>query len=327
FCVDLQPNLPAHGLSRTLSSSSLPDIAEDEPSPLKSIDFYIDSEATPSVRPLRSQSFHTSSVEKSSGIAVGRFQVMPSKDIPAVCHQEPRPLNQASPTSHSPPPFKRDQSESSESSTEEQSESESSISTVSVPPPGPLLGYRDNAGGQDEEARRREEDKEEEEEENKRRGGPRPSFSLWEGSAGSPGMSGSSLSQLWSRTAPYVSSDESESENEDMWVELEELRERHLVEVQNLQANQKQEIEELYLRMGKVPPPGIVSPATMLNHRQRRLSKTGNYPPSRKNSLQRLDMPPPAGIMRKSSHSGSSSGSQERAGKGVTFAPKHSCMV
>lgn len=34
-----------------------------------------------------------------------------------------------------------------------------------------------------------------------------------------------------------------------------------------------------------------------------------------------------SGIMRKSSVSGSSSGSQERAGKGVTFAPEHSCMV
>lgn len=70
---------------------------------------------------------------------------------------------------------------------------------------------------------------------------------------------------------------------------------RHLAEVQNLQANQKREIEDLYLKMGKVPPPGIVSPAVMLNHRQRRLSKTGSYPPSRKNSLQRLDVLPPAG--------------------------------
>lgn len=70
---------------------------------------------------------------------------------------------------------------------------------------------------------------------------------------------------------------------------------RHLAEVQNLQASQKQEIEDLYLRLGKVPPPGIVSPAAVLNHRQRRFSKTGNYPPSRKNSLQRLDGVPPAG--------------------------------
>eukprot|EP00066_Takifugu_rubripes_P029848 XP_011619114.1 PREDICTED: serine/threonine-protein kinase WNK4-like [Takifugu rubripes] len=108
-----------------------------------------------------------------------------------------------------------------------------------------------------------------------------------------------------------------------MWAELHELRERHLAEVQNLQANQKQEIEDLYRRMGKVPPPGIVSPAAMLNQRQRRLSKTGNYPP-RKNSLQRLDVLPPAGIMRKSP--ASSSGSPGRARRGVTFAPKHNSM-
>lgn len=76
---------------------------------------------------------------------------------------------------------------------------------------------------------------------------------------------------------------------------------RHLVEVQNLQVHQKQEIEDLYLRMGKVPPPGIVCPAAMLNQRQRRLSKTGNYPP-RKNSLQRLDVPPPAGGWQQPAH-------------------------
>ncbi|KAL0180407.1 hypothetical protein M9458_025849, partial [Cirrhinus mrigala] len=52
-------------------------------------------------------------------------------------------------------------------------------------------------------------------------------------------------------------------------------------------ALQKQEIEELYARMGKVPPPCIVSPAAMLSSRQRRLSKGGNFPSSRRNSLQR----------------------------------------
>ncbi|XP_051275746.1 serine/threonine-protein kinase WNK4 isoform X2 [Dicentrarchus labrax] len=265
-------------------------------------------------------------VKKTSVFTVGRFQVTPSKDIPAVRIQEPRPLSQATPTAHSPPPSRPDQSESSDSSTGEQSESESSISTVTVSPPGHLLHYHDNPGGQEEEERRRKMEEEEEEEEKKRKGGQRLSISLWEGFTGSPGMSGGSFGQSRSRPAPYVSSDESESENEEMWVELEELRKRHLAEVQNLQSNQKREIEELYLRVGKVPPPGIVSPAAMLNHRQRRLSKTGNYPPSRKNSLQRLDMLPPVGIMRKSSVSGSSSGSQERAGKGVTFAPEHSCM-
>uniref|UniRef100_A0AAZ3SWQ2 Serine/threonine-protein kinase WNK4 n=1 Tax=Oncorhynchus tshawytscha TaxID=74940 RepID=A0AAZ3SWQ2_ONCTS len=96
---------------------------------------------------------------------------------------------------------------------------------------------------------------------------------------------------------------------------------------QALQLTQKREIEALYEQMGKVPPPGIMSPAAMLNNRQRRLSKSGNYPCSRRNSLQRLDILPPAGIMRKNSVSGSSSGSQERSSKGVTFAPDYNRMV
>lgn len=154
---------------------------------------------------------------------------------------------------------------------------------------------------------------------------------------------------------------------------------RHLAEVQLLQSAQKKEIEELYLRMGKQPPLGIVSPAAMLSSRQRRLSK-GSFNPSRRNSLQRLELaqPPgaspctpapfqgpcrlgggcgmgnpgaggqahegcvsaplpvplaqgwsvPAGIMRRNSLSGSSTGSQEqRLSKGVTFADDFGRMV
>lgn len=67
---------------------------------------------------------------------------------------------------------------------------------------------------------------------------------------------------------------------------------RHLTEVQTLQAAQKREIEELYEKMGKVPPAGIVSPAAVLSSRQRRLSKGGGFPSSRRNSLQRLDILP-----------------------------------
>ncbi|XP_039681080.1 serine/threonine-protein kinase WNK4-like isoform X2 [Perca fluviatilis] len=379
------PNLPAQSLSKTPSSSSLPDIADAEPSSLKGGHFYIGPEATPSVRPLRSQSFPTSSailqpphhsdrlrtqqpaggaarpdyrcrsgtapqfcsdegwlsstpsrstdclcfqcypgvlfhrtvtqtvphtrgrssislsVKKPAILTVGRFQVTASKDTPAVLDQEIRHINQAIPTTHSPPPSLSNQSESSESSTEKQSESESSLSTVTVSPPGQPHGYHDNSGGQ------------EEEEDRKIRRDQR----LWEGLAGS-------FSQSRSRAAHYISSDESENDDEELWEELNELRERHQAEVQNLQANQKTEMEELYLRKGKVPPPGIVSPAAMMNHRHRRLSKTGNYPP-RKNSLQRLDVAPPTGIMRKRSVSSSSSGSQDRVGRGVTFAPEHSC--
>ncbi|KAF4787465.1 WNK lysine deficient protein kinase 4 [Turdus rufiventris] len=131
------------------------------------------------------------------------------------------------------------------------------------------------------------------------------------------------LSQVWmsySRSLSYVSSDDTESEDEEIWEELQNLRQKHLAEVQLLQSAQKKEIEELYLRMGKQPPPGIVSPAAMLSSRQRRLSK-GSFNPSRRNSLQRLELGQPAGIMRRNSLSGSSTGSQElRLNKGVTFA-------
>ncbi|KAG7325473.1 hypothetical protein KOW79_011789 [Hemibagrus wyckioides] len=130
----------------------------------------------------------------------------------------------------------------------------------------------------------------------------------------------------YTRTNSYISSDESESEDEEMWDELQELRQKHLYEVQTLQAVQKQEIQELYERMGKVPPPCILSPATMLSSRQRRLSKGGGFPSSRRNSLQRLDILPITGMIRKNSVSGSStssssSTSQERPAKGVTFTP------
>lgn len=137
------------------------------------------------------------------------------------------------------------------------------------------------------------------------------------------------LSQVWlssSRSLSYVSSDDTESEDEEIWEELQTLRQKHLAEVQLLQSTQKKEIEELYLRMGKQPPLGIVSPAAMLSSRQRRLSK-GSFNPSRRNSLQRLELVQPPGIMRRNSLSGSSTGSQEqRLSKGVTFADDFSWM-
>ncbi|XP_048871339.1 serine/threonine-protein kinase WNK4 isoform X1 [Brienomyrus brachyistius] len=151
----------------------------------------------------------------------------------------------------------------------------------------------------------------------------------WEGAAGSP-QNGTLMQHLWvgcPRSSSYLSSDDTESEDENMWEELQELREKHLSEVQTLQAAQKREIEELYEKMGKMPPAGIVSPAAMLSNRQRRLSKSSACPPSRRNSLQRLEILPPAGIMRKSSFSGSSSGSQDRSSKGVTFATDYTRVV
>ncbi|XP_036815808.1 serine/threonine-protein kinase WNK4-like [Oncorhynchus mykiss] len=151
---------------------------------------------------------------------------------------------------------------------------------------------------------------------------------LWDGGAGSPTYT-SALNHMWlsySRNFTYLSSDDSESE--DMWEELLEMREKHLAEVQSLQATQKREIEELYERMGKVPPAGIVCPAAMLSSRQRRLSKERSYlSSSRRNSLQRLDMLPLQGIIRRNSLGGSSSSSSlEKPSKGVTFASDISRM-
>lgn len=231
---------------------------------------------------------------KTSAFTVGRFQVSPSQRRPSVTHQDPSPQNQATPTTHSLPPSNENQPEKNSGSSTEASLSESSNPTVTVSP----LGNHDSLSGQ----------------EQKKTGSRRLSVSLWEG----PGCG-----QSWSRSATYSSD---ESEGEEMWEELMELRQRHLGQVQSLQVSQKQEIEELYRQKGKVPPPGIVPPAAMLKHRHRRLSKPGNFPLPRRNSLQRLEIPPPSGIMRKSSVSGSSSGSLDRALKGVTFAPGHSCM-
>ncbi|XP_056404957.1 serine/threonine-protein kinase WNK4 isoform X2 [Hyla sarda] len=135
--------------------------------------------------------------------------------------------------------------------------------------------------------------------------------------------------QVWlhyTRGVSYVSSDDTESEDEEIFEELQQLRQKHMSEVQLLQALQKKEIEELYYRMGKVPPPGIVSPAAMLSSRQRRLSK-GSFNPSRRNSLQRLEHLPATGI-RKNSLGGSSTGSQDqRPNKGVTFTGDVTRMV
>ncbi|XP_050012434.1 serine/threonine-protein kinase WNK4 isoform X2 [Alexandromys fortis] len=132
----------------------------------------------------------------------------------------------------------------------------------------------------------------------------------------------------YSYSSLCLSSEESESsgEDEEFWAELQTLRQKHLSEVETLQTLQKKEIEDLYSRLGKQPPPGIVAPAAMLSSRQRRLSK-GSFPTSRRNSLQRSDLPGP-GIMRRNSLSGSSTGSQEqRASKGVTFAGDVGRMV
>nr|XP_056707574.1 serine/threonine-protein kinase WNK2 [Euleptes europaea] len=56
----------------------------------------------------------------------------------------------------------------------------------------------------------------------------------------------------------YVSSDnDSEFEDADMKKELQNLREKHLKEIAELQTQQKREIEALYMRLGKPLPPNV----------------------------------------------------------------------
>ncbi|XP_062271527.1 serine/threonine-protein kinase WNK2 [Scomber scombrus] len=56
----------------------------------------------------------------------------------------------------------------------------------------------------------------------------------------------------------YASSDnDSEMEDSDMKKELQRLREKHLREISELQAHQRGEVELLYHRLGKAPPPAL----------------------------------------------------------------------
>ncbi|NXG19880.1 WNK4 kinase, partial [Grallaria varia] len=237
--------------------------------------------------------------EEAKPQVLGRFQVIPAKDtavpsaVPDSSEGEQRSVGPAA--SGSPPPTAPDTAHSSSSSSDAVLEAEQQEAKAEEAPaeagtvPVVPAGSDQEGPGQD--------------------------------SADSTPQA--VLSQVWlsyPRSLSYMSSDDTESEDEEIWEELQNLRQKHLAEVQLLQSVQKKEIEELYLRMGKQPPLGIVSPAAMLSSRQRRLSK-GSFNPSRRNSLQRLELAQPAGIMRRNSLSGSSTGSQEqRLGKGVTFA-------
>ncbi|XP_062330369.1 serine/threonine-protein kinase WNK4 [Osmerus eperlanus] len=330
---------PSQACERSYSSSPSSELS---PSPPDTPESTLSSFGSPRVRPMMPEM--TSSSAKinipstephPSTHTVGRFQVTPSMEIPVPTVAKPGSCS----------------STSSESSTEEQEQAESEAGlgnpSLAVSPPlphGPPAGALQDPDTQqeNEEGEGSEKGKEERARRRIRRrmcslsivgasadGGlsvtaAGPEVRLREGAQSTGAQYGSTLHHLWmmsyTRSSSYISTDESEGEDEDMLEELQELREKHMTEVQSLQATQKKEIEELYEKMGKAPPPGIVSPAAMLSNRQRRLSKGGGYSSSRRNSLQCLDMAPPQGIIRRSSLGGSSSSSQEKRSKGVTFS-------
>ncbi|KAG7268505.1 hypothetical protein CRUP_002525, partial [Coryphaenoides rupestris] len=68
----------------------------------------------------------------------------------------------------------------------------------------------------------------------------------------------------------YASSDnDSEMEESDMKRELQRLQEKHLKEISELQANQRGEVELLYHRLGKNPPPGLSHTAPPTGRRRK----------------------------------------------------------
>ncbi|NXE43993.1 WNK4 kinase, partial [Ptilorrhoa leucosticta] len=169
---------------------------------------------------------------------LGRFQVMPAKDLavtsPVLGSSDGEQHSTEPAASGSPPPMVPDTSHSSSSDLDvvlEAAEQDPKAEEVSAEggtvPAAPVGSDREGPG--------------EESTEN---------------------VPQAMLSQVWlsySRSLSYVSSDDTESEDEEIWEELQNLRQKHLAEVQLLQSAQKKEIEELYLRMGKQPPLGIVS--------------------------------------------------------------------
>ncbi|XP_028302513.1 serine/threonine-protein kinase WNK2 isoform X2 [Gouania willdenowi] len=80
----------------------------------------------------------------------------------------------------------------------------------------------------------------------------------------------------------YASSDnDSEMEDSDVKRELQRLREKHLREISELQAHQRGEVELLYLRLGKVPPPGLGVPNTASHSGHRKRSSRHRLKPGK----------------------------------------------
>ncbi|KAJ8374036.1 hypothetical protein SKAU_G00046160 [Synaphobranchus kaupii] len=99
----------------------------------------------------------------------------------------------------------------------------------------------------------------------------------------------------------YISSDcDSGCENEDFRRQVDHLWEKHLREIQTLHARQKEEIEALFIRMGRTPPSLASSPmGSMTSHRRRPpKSKSGKLsrksPPQADPAQSPLDLPHPS---------------------------------
>ncbi|KAK7878692.1 hypothetical protein WMY93_030528 [Mugilogobius chulae] len=94
----------------------------------------------------------------------------------------------------------------------------------------------------------------------------------------------------------YLSSDnDSEFEDEDFQREVNRLREKHLLEIQALHSRQKEEIEGLFTRLGKIPPATILPPVVPLSGRRRRPAKSKSSKSSKTSSTHGSKSPLPQG--------------------------------
>ncbi|XP_061523677.1 serine/threonine-protein kinase WNK1 isoform X7 [Phycodurus eques] len=83
----------------------------------------------------------------------------------------------------------------------------------------------------------------------------------------------------------YISSDnDSEFEDEDFKREINRLQEKHLSEIQALHTRQKEEIDGLFTRLGKVPPAAVLPPVIALAGKRRRPTKSKSSKSSRTSS-------------------------------------------
>ncbi|XP_037551762.1 serine/threonine-protein kinase WNK1 [Nematolebias whitei] len=84
----------------------------------------------------------------------------------------------------------------------------------------------------------------------------------------------------------YISSDNDSEfeEDEDFKREVSCLRQKHMKEIQALHSRQKEEIECLFTRLGKVPPAAVIPPLIPLTGRRRRLTKSKSSKSSRTSS-------------------------------------------
>ncbi|XP_054910553.1 serine/threonine-protein kinase WNK1 isoform X10 [Poeciliopsis prolifica] len=113
----------------------------------------------------------------------------------------------------------------------------------------------------------------------------------------------------------YMSSDnDSEFEDEDFKQEVRGLREKHIREIQALHSRQKEEIERLFTRLGKVPPAAVIPPLIAFTGRRRRPTKSKSSKSSRSSSTHGSKSPLQPGTNSTNAVSGSEGLGQSQGG-------------